>query len=199
VSAPSLDHPAADTDPGDVMAVVTPAAIARLHTWAEQMQGDIVLADAKASTLLGWSGTALAVVSTVLVSTDAGAIRPAGWAGLVGVVGLSCLAWCVVLLVLVIRPRLGGTVLGGYSYNTEDRGFIAFAHVGPAFLVEAATADTEAGADPRQMVRRVELLARIALVKHRLIRTACTLLVLSMPLLGAATVGVLTARSGGAL
>lgn len=176
--------------------LVQPPVMDRLQAWAEQCQGDIALADAKASTLLGWAGTALALVATVLVSI--GAWFPPGqiWAALIGLSGLGCLTWCVAALVLVIRPRLGGG-LGGVSYSTEDRGFIAFAHLNRQVLVEAARADTEPAADPTEAIRRVQLLARIALAKHRLLRLACTLLLVSMPLLGLAGAVMAATLSGG--
>jgi len=176
---------------------VNPPVMDRLHAWGEQVQGDIALADAKASTLLGWAGTALALVATVLVSLSTRLPSVLTLAGVIGLSGLGCLAWCVIALVLVIRPRLGGSVLGGYSYNTEDRGFIAFANLAPGVIVDAACADSEPQADPSEAIRRIQLLARIALAKHRLLRLACTLLLVSMPLIAIAGTAMAAGLTGG--
>jgi hypothetical protein len=50
----------------------------------------------------------------------------------------------------------------------------------PAYLIPSQPHPSANG------VRRVQLLARIALAKHRLLRLACALLLVSMPLLGLA-------------
>jgi len=185
------------SDTAAPLRLVRPPVMDRLQAWAEQCQGDIALADAKASTLLGWAGTALALVATVLVSVGDWVLPGKSWAALIGLSGLGCLAWCVIALVLVIRPRLGGSVLGGYSYNTEDRGFIAFANLTPPMLLEGACADSEPNADPGEAIRRIQLLARIALAKHRLLRLACTLLLVSMPLIAVAGTAMATGLTGG--
>jgi Family of unknown function (DUF5706) len=165
--------------------LVPPPVMDRLRAWAEQVQGDIAHADTKASTLLG----AVALVATVMVSL--GTRLPAGrsGAGLLGLTGLSCLAGCVVALLLVIRPRLGGGALGGHSFNTEDRGFIAFAHLTPEQLLAAACADSAPDADPTQAIRRTQVLSRIALAKNELLRLAVVLLLVSMPLIAAGFTG----------
>lgn len=185
-----------DTDAPPPLPLVEGPVMDRLQMWAEQVQGDIALADAKASTLLGWSGTALAVVSSVLVSTGL-SLRPvAGWVTPVGLAGLACLTWSVIALVLVIRPRLGGR-LGGYTYSTDDRGFLAFANVPASSMLATARADAQPAADPTAAVQRVQMLARIAAAKHLLIRQACTLLLLSLPLLALAGTAMAASVSGG--
>jgi hypothetical protein len=195
---PGWDIGPEDTDAAPALPLATSPVMGCLYGWAEQVQGDIALADAKASTLLGWSGTALAVVSTVLVST--GLYIPAGraWVAPVSVSGLACLAGCVIALVLVLRPRMGGRLLGGgYSYDPQDRGFVCFASVGPAAILSAACADAEEVADPAPVIQRVQLLAGIALAKHLLIRRACTLLLVSMLLLAVAGAVMVASLSGG--
>lgn len=187
-----------DTDAPLELPQVRQPVMDRLEAWAEQMQADIALADAKAATLLGWAGTALAVVSTVIASVGVYVPPTHRWVAVVGLCGLTCLAWSVVALVLVIRPRLGGRLWGGYTYYRDQRSFLTFASLTPEDLVSAACADTYAQADPTQAVNRVQILAGIALAKHQLIRTACTVLLLSMPLLAVAGAAMGFSMSGGA-
>jgi hypothetical protein len=176
-----------DVDATDELPILGKPARAQLESYAQQMQADITHADAKASTLLGWSGTALAVVSTVIASLGVYVPPTHRWVALVGLAGLGGLAWSVAALILVIRPRLGGRLYGGYSFNPDERSFLTFASVPPSAIVSAACVDTYANADPTLAVHKVQVLASIALAKHRLIRSACIVLLLSMPLLALAS------------
>jgi hypothetical protein len=141
------------------------ATIERLDRWAEQASREISTADAKASTLLGWSGTALAVTATVLASRSGG-LAGAGVLVLApALVGVGLLTCCVVALVLTVRPRLSGHAHG------------SFLHISQIHAVEQVIQQARpTGADDRSSAYRLMLLARIARAKHRCIQVATTCL-----------------------
>lgn len=166
----------------------------QLEKWAAEHQGAINAADAKASTLLGWSGTALALVATAGTAL-AGYLPQLHWTALVpGVIGVSALAGCVMALIQVIRPRLGSP--DSHTVERGDRSFLLFAGLEGDEILRAAELDTSADLHLGRSVERVQVLSAIALTKHQLVRTATTLLQASMPVLAVA--GLLLVLTGGA-
>ncbi len=160
---------------------ITPEVLDRLQGWEDRLQQLISAADAKASTLLGWSGTALALVSTLLFGIGL------SWSGLhlltsvLTLAGVALLGGCVVSLVLAIRPHLNGPPAYG-SFTSARR-------LSSDLVIRLTL---EAGRpDPTGRAAHVIRLTRIATRKHQRIRTASTLLLASFaPLILAAAVGV---------
>jgi hypothetical protein len=160
---------------------ITPEVLDRLQGWEDRIQQLISAADAKASTLLGWSGTAWALVSTLLVGVGL------SWSGtrllisVLALAGVLLLGGCVVALILAIRPHLNAPPAYG--------SFTGAARL-DADLVIGLT--VKAGRpDPSGSAAHIIRLATIATRKHRRIRAASTLLLASFaPLVLAAVVGV---------
>lgn len=174
--------PAADPD-GDPWDWddITPEVLDRLQGWEDRIQQLISAADAKASTLLGWSGTALALVSTLLFGIGL------SWSGLhlftsvLAVAGVLLLGGCVVALILAIRPHL----CGAPAYGSFIGAARLDAELVIALTIKAGRPDLSGSAD------HVIRLARIATRKHQRIRAASTLLLASFaPLILAAVAGV---------
>lgn len=166
----------------------------QLLTWAGEHQGAINAADAKASTLLGWSGTALALVATAGTALAGYVPRLSLLALVPGAIGVAALAGCVTALIAVIRPRLGDPEARTVEHS--DRSFVLFAGMESAEVLRAAEVDTSADLSLDRAVERVQILSAIAMTKHELVRTATTLLLASMPVLAVA--GLLLVLTGGA-
>jgi Family of unknown function (DUF5706) len=160
---------------------ITPEVLTRLQGWDDRIQQLISAADAKASTLLGWSGTALALTSTLLVG-----IGPS-WSGthlltsVLALAGVVLLGGCVVALILAIRPHLGGPPAYG--------SFVGAGGLDPDAVIRLTL---KAGhPDPAGAAAHVVQLAHIATRKHQRIRAASTMLLAAFgPLILAAAVGV---------
>jgi hypothetical protein len=156
---------------------VTPELLARLQDWVEAIQRQIGAADAKASTLFGWSGTALALAVTLLVSADLSWTGLQLFAGLLGGAGVVLLGGCVVQLILAVRPQLVaipvcGSFIGAGRLDLED---------------VVALAVTAGRLDPVPVAAHVIRLSQIATRKHERIRAATTfLLICLLPLAASA-------------
>jgi hypothetical protein len=160
------------------MAITTPVEVTtRLGLWESKIEEQIGRGDAKASTLLGWTGTALALGTTVLASG-----RWSGWAGIAGILsaaGLGALSACVVLLVLVIRPRTDGPVLFG--------SFVGVAGLRTRDVLDLAEC-ADAEAEARARVEHLRVLGSIATRKYARVRTATGLLLIALILMGAGAI-----------
>jgi hypothetical protein len=162
---------------------VTPELLTRLQEWVESTQRQIGAADAKASTLVGWSGTALALALTLLVSADLSWTGLQLVAGLLGGAGVVLLGGCVVLLILAVRPNLTGVPVCG-----------SFVGAGRLDLEDVVALAVAAGRlDPVPTATHVIRVAQIATRKHQRIRAATTCLLISLlPLAGFAALTAVT-------
>jgi len=160
---------------------ITPEVLDRLQGWEDRIQQLISVADAKASTLLGWSGTALALVSTLLFGIGLSFSGTHLLTSVLALAGVLLLGGCVVALILAIRPHLAGSPAYG--------SFIGAARLDADLVIRLTV---KAGRpDPSGSAAHIIRLARIATRKHQRIRTASTLLLASfVPLILAAGVGV---------
>ena len=161
---------------------VTPDLLIRLREWGEAIQRQIAAADAKASTLLGWAGTALVLATTLLASAHLSWTGLQLVAGLLGVAGVGSLAGCVVTLIYAVRPQLSGVAVCG--------SFVGLGQVGLEDVVALAVA--AARPDPVPAATHILILSQIATLKYERVRTATTFLLASLlPLaLSAAVAGV---------
>jgi hypothetical protein len=160
---------------------ITPDVLDRLQGWDDRIQQLIGAADAKASTLLGWSGTALVLVSTLLFGIGLSFSGTHLITSVLALAGVILLGGCVVALILAIRPHLSGPPAYG--------SFIGAGRLDADVVISLTL---KAGRpDPTSAAGHVIQLARIATRKHQRIRTATTLLLASFaPLVLAAVVGV---------
>lgn len=164
---------------GPAVPVVSRAVVDQLDAWISETKGEIAAADAKASTLLGWSGTGFALLTGLLASST----RTAGVVLIPAGIGVVALGGCVIVLILAVRPRMGGG---------SHRSFLHHAALTGHQLVELAVQDGQPVLDAVPTAGRLANLSRMACRKYRYVRAATTLLLIAMPALAiAAGAGVL--------
>ncbi len=132
---------------------------------ADSMLGrELVRHDTKASLLIAVAGGILALVATIAHNADLGR-----YARLPGALGLAALAASILILLISIRPALGGRAGEGWElWSSLDR---------DALLIHM-------GADRKP--ERVVFLSRIVHRKFRQLRLAVDLLILGLLLLAVA-------------
>jgi pycsar effector protein len=140
----------------------------RISAAVTALQGDLARSEGKASLLLALSGAAL-----VALMSTAPALRPALPAAAAGALGAAALLAATVLLLLAVRPNLGGS------------GWTRW----PALSVEQLRAHLRSGYDPENL----RFMAELATRKFRLIRAAVDCMLTGIGLLALASILVLTA------
>lgn len=145
----------------------TPTTDKNLDAACAAVAGEIGRTDGKASMLLAFNGAALAGLST-LADHDLPALTKVA-----GVLGVTALGTAAVLLLLVVRPRLGGHDRASFPY---------WARLGESEIRACMTSDTRAA--------RIRVLSGIAVAKFTQLRRAvdCTLAALAFLALAAISI-----------
>ncbi|WP_157255042.1 Pycsar system effector family protein [Nonomuraea typhae] len=154
--------------PGPAPAVVDPVAIVKGE--ADAARAELARVDAKAAALMGWSGTAFAILAAA-----AGLVTlPSIWTTATVVLGAALLAAAVAVLLCVVRPALAPKK-GRY-------GFLAHAATGdPQQLLAALLTDPTA-----RLADEALRLATLTAAKYRRLRLAVDLLLVALAVLAAA-------------
>lgn len=153
------------------VALYGPDALNHLRAETDAARAELARIDGKAAALIGWAGTAFAVVSAAATVTT---LPTAATAAIVAGAGL--LAAAVAVLLTVIRPRIprhGGT------------GFVRIARLRDREQLQELVPVTPT-AQRSQAANDVLMLSRIALAKYRCLRLAVDLLLAALVVLAAA-------------
>ncbi|MEU9120214.1 Pycsar system effector family protein [Streptomyces sp. NPDC048506] len=134
----------------------------RIATTLTALQSDLARSEGKASLLLALSGAAL-----VALVSAAGGLRLSTSAAVAGALGAAALLAATVLLLLAVRPDLGGTGWTSWSRLTDDE------------LGERLASGYQ--------VEHLRFMAALATRKFRLIRAAVDSLIAGLGLLAVAT------------
>ncbi|MEU2271965.1 Pycsar system effector family protein [Streptomyces olindensis] len=148
-------------------AQTTPTTDKNLDAACAAVAGEIGRTDGKASMLLAFNGAALAGLST-LADHDLPALTKAA-----GVLGITALGTAAVLLLLVVRPRLGGHDRASFPY---------WARLDEDQIRACMTSDTRAA--------RIRVLSCIAVAKFTQLRRAVDCTLAALAFLALATISI---------
>lgn len=146
----------------------TPTVDKNLDAACATLAGEVGRTDGKASLLLAFTGAVLAGLAT-LADHDLPALTRAA-----GALAAAALGAAAVLLLLVVRPRLGGHDRASFPY---------WARLDADAITATMTGDTRPA--------RIHVLSRIALRKYRTLRRAVDCILAALALLAMAALGAL--------